>query len=185
MGMPPVRFTQKHDFSPGPPYALIRFIQLNANKVCTMTNLNVSRWLKTMFLSVAFVGASASAAPIMRDMQAVGAPAHGGASAVVSSGGGSEMFTHLGINGGYQHSVSFRGEDDSIVLGHYAKGPWSKNQFLRAWQDMRGGNGDAVPSVVVIPQQATGLPEPSTFALFGLGLGLLTLGALRRRQTKS
>ncbi|MEP6607927.1 MAG: PEP-CTERM sorting domain-containing protein [Burkholderiaceae bacterium] len=91
------------------------------------------------------------------------------------------LLTHMSLNGGHDHAVAFRGEDDSIMIGHYSSGSWSKNAFLRAWQDGHppgSGPTDFVPIVETV----TSLPEPSTFAL--LGLGLLALGIAKRQQKR-
>lgn len=140
-------------------------------------NLSLSNTLKALVLSAALISAAAGAAPIFS-----GAAADAAGSAVGISQAGAvanaPLFSHMGMNGGYQYSVAFLGEDNSILIGRYSKGPWSKNEFLRAWQDT-GGTKDFVPTVETI----TGLPEPST-------LGLLVLSAvafgvlLRRRQVK-
>ena len=98
------------------------------------------------------------------------------------SAGDNTLFSRMSINSGHDAMVTFRGDDDSILIGHYSSGPWSKNQFLRGWNDGRGpgGDGDPLPPIIVPP---SGLPEPSTLAL--LGLGLLGVGVLKRRQKKS
>lgn len=96
--------------------------------------------------------------------------------------GNDTLFSPMSLNTGHDTMVTFRGDDDSILIGHYSSGPWSKNQFLRGWNDGRGpgGDGDPLPPIIVPP---SGLPEPSTLAL--LGLGLLGVGVLKRRQKKS
>jgi len=99
----------------------------------------------------------------------------------VTAGGDNTQFSPMSLNGGHSAMVAFRGDDDSILIGHYITGPWSKNQFLRSGNDGRGPGGDGDPLPLII-ESTSGLPEPSTLAL--LGLGLLSFGVLRRR-TKS
>ncbi len=98
-----------------------------------------------------------------------------------TAGSDNPLFSPMSLNSGHSAMVAFRGDDDSILIGHYRSGPWSKNQFLRDWNDGRGpgGDGDPLPPII---EPSLGLPEPSTLALFGLGL--LGVGVLRRR-TKS
>jgi hypothetical protein len=98
-----------------------------------------------------------------------------------TAGNDNALFSPMSLNGGHDAMVAFRGDDDSILIGHYRSGPWSKSQFLRDWNDGRGpgGDGDPLPPII---EPSAGLPEPSTLAL--LGLGLLGVGVLRR-QTKS
>ena len=96
--------------------------------------------------------------------------------------GNNTLFSRMSLNGGYDAMVAFRGDNDSIMIGHYASGPWSKNQFLLGWNDGRGtgGDGEILPPIA---HPTSGLPEPSTLAL--LGLGLLGFGVLKRRQAKN
>lgn len=135
--------------------------------------------LKALALSAAVFSVSAYAAPIFSDAYADGV---GGAiSASVSQSAAvanAPLFSHMGVNGGHQLSVAFLGDDNSILIGHYSRGPWSKNEFLRSWQNIDGGK-DFVPTVETV----AGLPEPSTLAL--LVVSALAFGALlRRRQLK-
>lgn len=91
------------------------------------------------------------------------------------------MFSQMALNGGHDQMVAFRGDDDSIMIGHYSSGPWSKNKFLLAWEDIRGPGGDRdFNDFVAVVESVSGLPEPATFAL--LLLGLLSIGLLKRRQ---
>jgi len=99
----------------------------------------------------------------------------------VTGGNDTALASPMSLNGGHDAMVAFRGDDDSILIGHYMSGQWTKNQFLRGWNDGRGPGGDADPLPPII-EPSSGLPEPSTLAL--LGLGLLGFGVLRR-QTKN
>lgn len=133
-----------------------------------MTLLKLSDAIKVVLASSVLAAASASAAPILSDAQSVSA-----------SAASAPLFSNMRLQ---DQTVGFLGEDNSIMIGHYAKGPWSKNEFLRAWEDIRGKNVIGIPDFVPIPQTVSRLPEPSTFAL--LSLGLLAFGVARRRQTK-
>ena len=94
--------------------------------------------------------------------------------------GSTTLFSQMSLNGGHDQMVAFRGDDDSIMIGQYAAGPWSQNEFLLAWEDIRGQGSDRdFNDFVAIVESVSGVSEPTTLAL--LGLGLLTLGALKRR----
>jgi hypothetical protein len=97
----------------------------------------------------------------------------------VTAGSDNTLVSPMSLNGGHDTMVAFRGDDDSILIGHYRSGPWSKTQFLLGWNDGRHpvGDGDPLPPII---EPSSGLPEPSTLAL--LGLGLLGVGVLRRQK---
>ena len=123
----------------------------------------------------AVIPVSASAAPIFSQTDTFSVASSNVAAASVAASNGA-LFSNMGLNGRHTLSVVFLGEDNSTMIGYYAKGPWQKSALLRAWQDAGGGK-EIVPTVEVVSR----LPEPSTLGL--LGLGLLALGVLRRRQT--
>ena len=94
--------------------------------------------------------------------------------------GTTTLFSQMSLNGGHDQMVAFPGDGDSIMIGHYASGPWSKNEFLLAWEDILGQGSDRdFNDFVAIVESVSGVPEPTTLTL--LGLSLLTLGALKRR----
>ena len=142
----------------------------------TMKHIGLSKALYAVLASAALVSMSpVSAAPIFSQADAFSVASSNVAAASVGAASGA-LFSHMGMNGGHQHSVVFLGDDNSTMIGYYAKGPWQKSAFLRAWQHVGGGQ-EIVPTVEVVSR----LPEPSTFAL--LGLGLFAVVILRRRQT--
>ncbi len=143
-----------------------------------MKHVTLFNSVKAVVVSAALISAPVSAAPIFSDVYA-----DGGSSAVgiaqSTAVSNAPVFSHMGMTGNNQFSVAFLGDDNAILLGHYSKGPWSKNEFLRSWQNVGGGK-DFVPAVETI----AGLPEPSTLALLGLS-ALAFCVLLRRRQVKS
>ena len=94
--------------------------------------------------------------------------------------GSTTLFSQVSLNGGHDQMVAFRGDGDSIRIGQYATGPWGANEFVLAWEDILGQGSDRdFNDFVAIVESVSGVSEPNTLAL--LCLGLLTLGALKRR----
>lgn len=94
--------------------------------------------------------------------------------------GSTTLFSQMSLNGGQDQMVAIRGDGDPIRIGPYAAGPWGQNEFLLAWEDILGQGSDRdFNDFVAMVESVSGVSEPTTLAL--LGLGLLTLGALKRR----
>lgn len=132
-----------------------------------MKHLKLSNALRAILVSAAMASASAGAAPILLEADTFNASSLD-AGALSVGAAETTLFSHMRLNGGQSQTVAFLGDDNSIMIGYYARGPWAKSEFLRRQQ--------------IQPPVST-VPEPSTFAL--LGLGLLAVGVLRRRQTTS
>jgi len=96
--------------------------------------------------------------------------------------GNTVFYSQAALNGGNDQMVAFQGDGDMIRIGPFAAGPWSANEFILAWEDISYRSSDKdFNDFVALVESVSGLPEPGTLALFGVGL-MAVVGAGRRRR---
>jgi hypothetical protein len=97
-------------------------------------------------------------------------------------GGPATYYSDTGLNAdGVDHMAAYQGTGEQVQIANLAAGPWLPSEYILAWEDWYGGGDRDYSDFVVMIESIDPIPEPSILAL--LGLGMLGLGAIRRKRS--
>lgn len=95
---------------------------------------------------------------------------------------GGNFYSDTSLNAdGFDHLAVYQGTNtDTIQIPGFTPGTWTDNEFLLAWEDLAGGGDGDYNDLVLMVESIEPVPEPAILSL--LALGLIGVGAARRRQ---
>jgi hypothetical protein len=97
-------------------------------------------------------------------------------------GTGNTYYSDTDLNAdGVDHMAAYQGTGNTAVqVAPWSAGTWTDNEYILAFEDQFNGGDNDFQDFVVMVESVESLPEPSALAI--MGLGLIGLGAARRRK---
>ncbi len=84
----------------------------------------------------------------------------------------SVFYSDTSLNGdGIDHMYAYRGVGDTVQIAGFAAGLWEDNEFILAFEDLRGGGDRDYTDFVLMVESVSPVPVPGAILLGVLGLG--------------
>lgn len=95
------------------------------------------------------------------------------------------FYSDTALNGdGTDHMVAYQGTNtDTVQLPGQSAGLWTNNEYILAFEDLWNSHSDHdFNDFVAMVESVTPVPTPGSLALLGLGLALIGVASVRRRN---
>jgi hypothetical protein len=91
----------------------------------------------------------------------------------VNQGSGAIWHSDTSLNSdGVDHLLAYQGTNtDTVKIGSWSPGLWTDNEYILAWEDLRGGGDRDYTDFVVMVESVSPVPVPGAVLLGFLGLG--------------